>query len=103
MFSYQLSVIRYKKERLLERTVSAKPRAQTRMSVPPTQDAGLKNRQSKTSKNKKPTCWETGTWASKLVLEKELRSNAPWARGGPATTTAVADRGAEALARDEHN
>jgi len=43
----------------------------------------------------------TGTWASKVGLEKELRSNAPMARGDvPATTGSVGERGA--LANVEH-
>jgi hypothetical protein len=45
-------------------------------------------KQNREAKTKNPTWCEAGTWASKLGLEKELRSNAPWARGGSPTTTA---------------
>ncbi len=53
-------------------------------------------------KNKKPTWDEAGTWASKLGLEKDLRSNAPVARGERPTTTAGGGGASRALARDEH-
>jgi hypothetical protein len=61
-----------------------------------------KNKTKKTGpRNKKPTWLVTGTWASKLGLEKELRSNAPMAREDlPTTTGSVGETGA--LAKVEH-
>jgi len=81
MFSYQFSVL---SNQFAERTVD------------------LMIATAKLPEKKKPTWCEAGTWASKLGLDKELRSNAPVARGERPTTTAGGGEASEALANDEH-